>query len=669
MFSQCPKCKSVFMVDERALSAHQALVRCGQCYSVFNAGWNLTDDPRTAGQMVADHGTATPAASTAPPPARSSGFTFQIIEESPTTAAVATAETALAKPDDDELEPFPEPDFDAYEDDDAGPGDAGETPEEEVYFGPMDGAEDYTAQEPGTREQEWHALAGGGDQTPTVTAAIPADDHVDDIPVLSPETLVESESDALLFFGSEDDDDADAGPRLEPLETTEIDALGDLPATPDATAEEQDSDDVLVPDPLSAPASDAQELRAEDLWPSAFDDDDEALPAPADLADLDDPDDTLSRVLELDDDVPPPHREEHPVDFDDSLDLPDVERYFGLPGDTGEIAVGDLQPSTAEVGEDEDDLEADTSVFVTAEEDSAHRPYEAIRVKMAQDSRAQDEDLLLPDELPDFDVFDDTAMIEMLEEAEKDLASLSEKEAAASADETAATEDATADAVAGPEPDTSAGDRDTPGFVQRLFRRAPESTATAGTDVVLDPLQETQLVRSLQRSRPPRWSTGLGSTALTLVNVGLTLLLLLQAGYFYMDQLVRVPGLRPVLEAGCALAACEVPQPQNLTLVEQLSSRMHPAREGGGLVVHATLINRDIREQPYPPLELALLDRHGNLISRRVLRASDYINAAEGRVTMPAGIAQEIQIHFRSPSTRVDGFELRPVALGWRQRG
>jgi hypothetical protein len=35
------------MVSDKDIKAHEGLVRCGNCYSVFNSSWNLTDDPRS----------------------------------------------------------------------------------------------------------------------------------------------------------------------------------------------------------------------------------------------------------------------------------------------------------------------------------------------------------------------------------------------------------------------------------------------------------------------------------------------------------------------------------------------------------------------------------------------------------------------------------------------
>ncbi len=45
MHTQCPKCRTVFKVTEQILAVKAGLVRCGDCDNVFNATWNLVDDP------------------------------------------------------------------------------------------------------------------------------------------------------------------------------------------------------------------------------------------------------------------------------------------------------------------------------------------------------------------------------------------------------------------------------------------------------------------------------------------------------------------------------------------------------------------------------------------------------------------------------------------------
>jgi predicted Zn finger-like uncharacterized protein len=44
MYTQCPKCRTIFNVTREILEVKAGLVRCGDCENVFNATWNLVDE-------------------------------------------------------------------------------------------------------------------------------------------------------------------------------------------------------------------------------------------------------------------------------------------------------------------------------------------------------------------------------------------------------------------------------------------------------------------------------------------------------------------------------------------------------------------------------------------------------------------------------------------------
>jgi predicted Zn finger-like uncharacterized protein len=58
MLTRCPKCETTFQLNAAQLNARGGLVRCGHCRKVFNARWNLLDQPRKkkpAGKPGRDH--------------------------------------------------------------------------------------------------------------------------------------------------------------------------------------------------------------------------------------------------------------------------------------------------------------------------------------------------------------------------------------------------------------------------------------------------------------------------------------------------------------------------------------------------------------------------------------------------------------------------------------
>jgi hypothetical protein len=180
---------------------------------------------------------------------------------------------------------------------------------------------------------------------------------------------------------------------------------------------------------------------------------------------------------------------------------------------------------------------------------------------------------------------------------------------------------------------------------------------------------QTQLIKSLSRSRErpvaPLWvSKYLPIAAVTLLSITL----FGQLGYFYMDKLVHISSLRPVLELGCKIASCRLPAVQNIDQVEQLSSRLDPVSgQEGGFSVTSILVNRDIRSQSFPALELTLTDRSGNMISRRIISRDQYLADAKKSLMLP-NEATEAAIYFKTPSIRVTGFELRAVSQNWLER-
>lgn len=69
MYTQCPKCHSIFTVSELQLTAREGLVRCGHCLEVFNAAWNLVDALPDTTEPTKPEGSA------AQPPAPAAGST------------------------------------------------------------------------------------------------------------------------------------------------------------------------------------------------------------------------------------------------------------------------------------------------------------------------------------------------------------------------------------------------------------------------------------------------------------------------------------------------------------------------------------------------------------------------------------------------------------------
>lgn len=65
--TQCPSCQTRFRVSEEQLSAHDGMVRCGRCQTVFDARWHLQDnEPSPQLALPIEETDALPSAAPAP---------------------------------------------------------------------------------------------------------------------------------------------------------------------------------------------------------------------------------------------------------------------------------------------------------------------------------------------------------------------------------------------------------------------------------------------------------------------------------------------------------------------------------------------------------------------------------------------------------------------------
>ncbi|MEO8039166.1 MAG: zinc-ribbon and DUF3426 domain-containing protein [Betaproteobacteria bacterium] len=151
--------------------------------------------------------------------------------------------------------------------------------------------------------------------------------------------------------------------------------------------------------------------------------------------------------------------------------------------------------------------------------------------------------------------------------------------------------------------------------------------------------------------RSPAWS---------LVAVALALAFVLQAGYFFRDEVAAsLPETRPPLEAICARLGCDVPLPR---LADRLSieasdlQALDPARPNR-VVLSATIRNRAGMIQALPMLELTLTNSRDQVAARKVFTPAEYLNGA----STARGLAANGEVATR---LRLDTGDI--VAAGYR---
>ena len=690
MFTQCPKCQSVFMVSEKDIRAHEGLVRCGNCYSVFNSSWNLTDDPRNeaVGNPLRDSGDGQKAYP-------GSGFTFSIIENDtdeidigdnvsdypedlsePAGKESKSTDENSDQPADDFLEPFPEPEMGdvlkpaplAVEEDK-------KNNDSLLYFDSDQEEDNETVSIEDTSIIKMPSFSDDGE-------LLDLDESLMEADVSESESTLMSMTEESMWPGSEPSfEDIGSGFDLPVLNDDQSEAEETLPVLPDIFINEPAEENDLV-EGLNDPFHFNQPINiSEDFLPEAEELDDEEVAGRGFV------DDIAGPVVPI---LPPLDGENEVAKFEQDNIADGTVITEGKDTDDDSISVESLSGSVdKEFSLDEEESD-DDSVFITSEEEELDDAYIPITVKHDERDELFDDldDFPEPGELSKLNYEDTMEINAMLEAANISKEQIDSALLSSEADdddknveEILLSSDAGVDLtdaifISNGEDNAQSGIDTDPKKKAKLRASFFKNMLPLGwrekqplTEPSVIGSDETQLIQNLNRGKNrtelPAW---IAKYSLIAANVLLALALMVQIGYFYMDKLVHITPIHPLLEVGCKVAGCTVPSIQNTADIEQLSSKLSPLAGGdGGFKVDSILVNRGIRSQGLPALELTLTDRAGNMISRRVVTPDQYLPAGQPLEMKPNG-AVDVGIRFRTPSIRVDGFELRPVSQNWLER-
>lgn len=84
----------------------------------------------------------------------------------------------------------------------------------------------------------------------------------------------------------------------------------------------------------------------------------------------------------------------------------------------------------------------------------------------------------------------------------------------------------------------------------------------------------------------------------------------------------------------------------------------HP-RFAKALRVKATLVNRADSVQPYPLLEVSLIDNQGQLVARRAYQPREYLSKPDAlQKGLPPQVAVDVQLDITSPGAHASGYEV-----------
>ncbi len=137
-----------------------------------------------------------------------------------------------------------------------------------------------------------------------------------------------------------------------------------------------------------------------------------------------------------------------------------------------------------------------------------------------------------------------------------------------------------------------------------------------------------------------------------------------QAAYFYRNELVAYPPLRPFVLNACAQLGCVLHPSSDVNrieLVEPTGIAPHP-RIGNALRLRATMVNRASRPQPYPLMEVTLTDRAGRVLSRRAFVPREYLEPSATEAEMLPNLAVSALLDVTNPDGKAVGYQIDFVA-------
>ncbi len=157
--------------------------------------------------------------------------------------------------------------------------------------------------------------------------------------------------------------------------------------------------------------------------------------------------------------------------------------------------------------------------------------------------------------------------------------------------------------------------------------------------------------RALDVVEPPPW---IGEPPLAprrwpwaLAAVLLTALALVQALHLSRDWVAsQWPAARPWMQAYCDRIGCELSWPRRLEALQVLASQLEPqAARPSVYRLAMTVRNRHDQPQPWPAIEITILDRQDRVIVRRVLAADDWRPSA-GIETTELAARSDVELAF-----------------------
>lgn len=151
------------------------------------------------------------------------------------------------------------------------------------------------------------------------------------------------------------------------------------------------------------------------------------------------------------------------------------------------------------------------------------------------------------------------------------------------------------------------------------------------------------------------------AAAWALAALFLVLGMIWQTREFYLEDLAEVSALRQPLVKFCEYLSCSVPPRTDIKSIDLVNTSVdpHPITPGA-LRVSAYLVNRADFVQPFPPLEVTLTDKEGNVVGRRTFQPHEYHVDMSKR--MAPNVIERTDFDLAQPAESAVGYEIQLVA-------
>jgi len=188
---------------------------------------------------------------------------------------------------------------------------------------------------------------------------------------------------------------------------------------------------------------------------------------------------------------------------------------------------------------------------------------------------------------------------------------------------------------------------------RKIYLSSSDHTRTASSTSRQHPNQAYQLRKIQKNARSTR--------LLVIALISLSLLLLAQILYKQKDWLAEQPITAGVTRAFCKIAGCKIEVRRDISKIEMLNRNIysHP-NEPNSLVVTASLENKASFDQPFPLIEISLLNSKSEIVALRRFTPKEYLqNKYKKGMLMTSNKSIELKVHIADPGKDAVRFQFR----------